>query len=300
MAVHSPTTMRFREPIPGAKGYYGLQTLIHEIGHALGLEHPGTHNGGSPNYYTSRGADIDTFQYSVMSYFWQGYNPQNQASNLWLTGPMIADMEAIKKLYDHLDVNTGNTVYGLGETVFCGWTDLGQHQYSTYTIYDTGGQDLLDYSNVYLGREMWDGSQFNVIDLREGHFSDVGGWIGNVSIALHTVIEEVKGSQVMDIIRGNDADNRIYGMNGNDRMWGGGGADTLDGGNGSDWLDGGYRRDILTGGAGKDSFVFGANFAVDNKLGRSANTYLYASSDIVRDFNRADDKILLSDFQMIA
>lgn len=242
---------------PWAKGYYGLQTFIHEIGHALGLEHPGTYNGGSPNYYTSRGADIDTFQYSVMSYFWQGYNPQNHASNLWLTGPMMADIEAIKKLYGHLDVNTGNTVYGLGETVFGGWTDIGKHQYSTYTIYDTGGRDLLDYSDVYVGREMWDGTQFNVIDLREGHFSDVGGWIGNVSIALDTVIEDAKGSQVMDIIRGNDADNSIYGMDGDDKLYGGYGNDTVYGGNGNDYMEGNDGNDTLDGGLGYDEMYGG-------------------------------------------
>lgn len=102
------------------------------------------------------------------------------------------------------------------------------------------------------------------------------------------------GNELNNAITGNSGDNKLSGLDGNDRMWGGGGVDTLDGGNGNDFLDGGYGHDTLIGGAGKDSFVFGANFAIDKTLGRSTNNYLKGCSDIVKDFNRVDDKILLS------
>lgn len=262
---------------PWQKGYYGFQTLMHEIGHALGLDHPGTYNGGTPSYYTSRGADIDTFQYSLMSYFWQSYHPQNQASNLFLVGPMMADIEAMKKLYGRLDVNKGNTAYGVGETVYGGWTDIGKHGNSTYTIYDTGGRDTLDYSNVTSGRERADGLEMNSIDLREGHFSDLGGWIGNVSIALDTVIEDVRGSQIMDVIRGNDANNMVSGLGGDDMLFGGLGNDTVYGGNGNDYLEGNDGNDTLDGGDGYDE-MYGGDGA-DVLKGGAADDHLEGASD---------------------
>ncbi|MFH7365569.1 reprolysin-like metallopeptidase, partial [Pseudomonas syringae group genomosp. 7] len=51
-------------------GYYGRQTLTHEIGHTLGLSHPGDYNAGegNPNYKDASYAE-DTRGYSVMSYW---------------------------------------------------------------------------------------------------------------------------------------------------------------------------------------------------------------------------------------
>ncbi|MFP3520627.1 M12 family metallo-peptidase, partial [Pseudomonas sp. SIMBA_077] len=54
---------------PG-NGNYGRQTLTHEIGHSLGLSHPGVYNAGSgsPTYNDVTYAQ-DTRGYSLMSYW---------------------------------------------------------------------------------------------------------------------------------------------------------------------------------------------------------------------------------------
>lgn len=59
------------------------------------------------------------------------------------------------------------------------------------------------------------------------------------------------------------------------------GQDTLRGGAGSDLLDGGLAADVLIGGAGEDSFRFSTELGDGN-------------IDLIRDFNLADDLILLA------
>lgn len=243
-------------------GKYGVQTFIHEFGHALGLNHGGPYN-GSGSYETDAIFNIDTWQYSIMSYFDQ--SNYDGASFLFLIGPMIGDIKALNDLYGRLAVNTGNTVYGRGETVYSGWTDFSKYSQSTYCVNDTSGIDTLDYSNTYTS---------NLIDLRAGHFSNVNGYKGNVSIALGTVIENASGGAGNDIIIGNSVGNVLngnggsdtvyglegsdilYGMDGNDTLYGGAASDTLRGGNGNDGLVGGSGADFLDGGAGLDTVYY--------------------------------------------
>lgn len=94
-------------------GSYSFTTYIHEIGHALGLGHPGPYN-GVPFYYGVDNVFLnDSEQATVMSYVSQVYNTYINASHAFNITPMIADIIAIQNLYGVPDnINIGDTIYG--------------------------------------------------------------------------------------------------------------------------------------------------------------------------------------------
>ncbi|MDH3581442.1 MAG: hypothetical protein OEM91_12565 [Hyphomicrobiales bacterium] len=62
----NPTYSSLSDPDPGE---YGYMAILHETGHALGLDHPGDYNGGNPTYAQDAVYAQDTHMYTVMSYF---------------------------------------------------------------------------------------------------------------------------------------------------------------------------------------------------------------------------------------
>ena len=88
-------------------------TYLHEIGHALGLGHPGPYD-LAPFYYGYHNIFlIDSMQATLMSYAWQHQNTYIDASYAHPITPMIADIIAIQDLYGVPDnINTGDTIYG--------------------------------------------------------------------------------------------------------------------------------------------------------------------------------------------
>lgn len=235
---------------------YGELTLVHEIGHALGLEHPGDYNAGQGEITYKKSAEYreDTRQYSVMSYFSEtntGADFHKNGVENYGAAPMLDDIAAMQRLNGaNMEFLTGDTVFGFNSNAGRDW--YAAHSDADPLIFcawDAGGDDTFDFSGFTADQQ---------IDLRNEHFSNVGGMIGNVSISavvrdgegnIVNIIENAFGGSGNDTITGNDAANHLKGNAGND---------TLLGGKGNDLLDGGAGTDDLDGGKGKNTYIFSA------------------------------------------
>ena len=289
-------------------GQWGHQTYIHELGHALGLRHPGNYNGGAPSYAKDARYLQDSLQYTVMSYFDASNTGADwvasDGKHYYAQTPMMHDILAIQAIYG-ADTTTraGNTVYGFHSTAGKSVYDFGLNKHPVLCIYDAKGIDTLDLSQ-------W--STASRIDLAPGSFSDADAMTKNISIARNTWIENAIGGAGDDSLCGNTLANVLYGKGGNDqvngregadRLFGEYGADKLCGGTGNDWLEGGTGNDtlrgdagndILVGGTGKDTLVGGAGADVFT-LGSASDSGTGGDADVIADFSHAElDKIDLA------
>ena len=269
-----------------AYGLRGWETLLHEMGHSLGLVHPGNYDasdGTPPNYEDNADFAQDTRKTSLMSYF-GGYDIVN---DVWVTDDsgVFAAYSSTPTIYDILTIqikyganpNTraGDTRYGWGSNAGWDYFDFGKWSHNTempawtpttqqnsvkpiFAIYDAGGNDTLDASQfldsasnpTYYGLSQ-------VINLTPGSYSRILGMIDNISIAFGTIIEGAVGGNGNDRLIGNGADNDLVGGFGDDTITGDVGDDTIFGDAGDDSIDGGYGNDSIDTGAGQNTVLGG-------------------------------------------
>ncbi|HWL71909.1 MAG TPA: M10 family metallopeptidase [Geminicoccus sp.] len=247
---------------PGTWRYF---TLMHEVGHALGLLH--THDGdgvGAP-----LDPAVDWIGASIMSY--RSHPGQGALAGygveFYPTTPMGLDVAAIQFLYGAAQAAPGNTSWRWAE---------GARVYQT--IWDSGGIDTLDWSNQ---------TSSAVIRLAEGSWSELGQpyrWSvdgggslpGTLFLAEGTWIENALGGQGSDRIEGNHLANRLEGLGGADVLLGFAGPDALFGGEGDDRLEGGEGDDLASGHMGADVILGGEGD--DALYGFAGNDRLYGEA----------------------
>lgn len=234
-------------------GSYENFVFLHELGHAMGLAHPGDYNaapGVSITYKNSAQFVEDSNQYTVMSYF-DATDTEARAPKNYCDTLMLYDIAALQQMYGYnYSTRAGNDTYGF-HSKLGGAYDFKINKNPLMCIWDGAGTDTLDLSGF---------RKAQVIDLNQGQFSDVGGFKGNLSIAIGAEIENAIGGRRSDTMFGNELNNRLKGGNGNDILVGAGG------------------NDVLTGNRGADGFLFIAGYGHDK----------------ITDFNKAQDYLSLT------
>jgi Ca2+-binding RTX toxin-like protein len=214
-------------------GSFDFVTILHEVGHAVGLKHTFEGANRPP-------AGQDNYFYSIMSYTASPWSAQgDNYASFYPTTPMYFDLVAIEMMYGRRDYATGNNSY-----VFKDGVKYWQ------AIHDTGGSDIIIYQGV----------EGTLINLNQGAFSSLsesiqfrrpdGSYTYNkatVTIGPWTVIEHATGGSGPDQLIGNNVGNVLSGAGGND---------ILRGNAGNDHLRGGFGNDTMVGGAGYDFFMF--------------------------------------------
>lgn len=241
--------------VDAALGNAGRYTIVHELGHALGLAHTGDYDRTLTKEQV--GYHEDSQSHSAMSYRGERTGYMNHAG-MRASAPQLDDISAYQRKYGaNHDTRRDDTTYGFNSNSDRDFLSVNTAKDKMVAaIWDGGGNDTLDFSGY---------TQLQRISLREGTFSDVGGLKGNVSIAYGAMIENAIGGSGNDLMVGNEV------------------ANELKGGEGDDWLYGAEGADTLWGGKGKDLFAYGR-----------ASDSTQAAPDRIMDFVSGEDRVDVS------
>ena len=270
-----------------SKGSYGYHTILHEIGHVIGLSHgqdwenvqywnygPDGDNLEETLYFPS----LDELGYS--SYGWNGWTVMDYREyaghdyNISIDNPsatIITVTDTGENLYPTtfmpLDISASLYLYGW-------WDDQGVYILNdvnagddTYvlegpffeTIHDTGGTDTLDWSqtsdNTVVNLNPFSLSYFGenkiTIESYTGQVDQLG-WI--LGISEFTYIENIKAGSGNDLIILNNVSNLIQSGDGNDTIYDIDSGDNVYGNAGNDDLHAlSNLFSIIDGGEGNDT-----------------------------------------------
>lgn len=314
-------------------GFYGLQTLNHELGHTLGLSHPGNYNFGDDsdgdgipdpiNYSTDAEYFQDSNQFSIMSYFDSfETGAQNVDWNVmrfvYPSTPMVDDVYVVQQKYGaDMTTRTGDTTYGFNATGDVWNPAMSFHNgemFTIFTLWDASGTDTLDLSGYYTP---------SVIDLREGAYSSAGGAgaydpdlagtqltlaqinANNAAAGLparsstlyniyFTGVAGVnEGVSWKDITGTGDQ----YLMEQNIGIAYGALIENAIGGHGDDRINGNQANNSFTGGEGADTFII-ADYSgtIPDPSNPAGKVVVDSSIDTITDFMTGEDKIDLTSF----
>ncbi|MGF6094016.1 M10 family metallopeptidase C-terminal domain-containing protein [Pseudomonas sp. 18175] len=215
---------------------YGSHVIAKALAFKLGL--PAAGSGGGPRRYHE-----NTLAYTLRSPYSEGRSGQRfgkeHISNAYPSTPMMDDIALLQKKYGaNHETRAGDTTYGFnsntGRETFTLKSDA---DLPVFCAWDGGGKDTFDFSEF---------TQNQIINLNQASFSNVGGGVGNVSIAQGVLIERAIGGKGENIIIGNEANNELVGGPSSDILY-------VNANSGFNKLWGGDGRNIFVIGASEQS-----------------------------------------------
>ena len=262
-------------------GSYAAGTVIHELGHAMGLKHPFQSDVNEAPYLP---ASEDITAWTLMSYtsdpaqYHAVYSPLDIAALQYLYGPSTSSTSA----------RNGDDSYIVSAS-------------ADNFIWDGAGKDTLSAAAL---------SQSVTLYLEPGYWGYVGSKsatitsAGQVTVNFGSVIENLLGGAGSDSLYGNAAANAITGGLGDDTLYGAAGDDTLDGGAGTDTVSySGPRADYtittIAGGFKVSGATEGADTLLDAERlsfadGVVALSALDTTAPTVTNFSPADEAVAVA------
>lgn len=299
-------------------GQYGNWTVLHEIGHSLGLKHTHQEVNGIPPLPTI-GKFMNNERYSVMSYL----GASDSLKYGHAVSMMALDVAALQALYGAEDHAVGTSTYTLMDarggalSLAEGDVQIGR---AYFCIWDSGGTDTIDYAGsgksviINLNDATLDTSGFDsdletlFDEIRDTNFADAmakslkagifdswhnaGGFFSQVLdikkgqyVGSDGGFSIAHGAVIENAVGGDGAD-MLIGNEHDNGLFGGNGDDTLLGGAGNDTLSGGAGVDWLDGGTGNDTLTGG---------GAGRDIFVFSpGTDTITDFDQ-DDVVYLRD-----